>query len=164
MGLTFRAGVPYSLDVRKLCDAFPVPTLTEGREIPHHSLEEIINVPKGHQRYYAVVNSWIGQMRNSNGIFIIWKPTIGIRVLPPEGVLEHAETRTRQKIRLTRRAISTFAWVDGKRLDAMGQKRLDHQMRNVAILKEHLDAAQKATAIDLAPIKSLPKPKIIREA
>lgn len=161
---TFKGGIPYGVDVRRLCEAFPVPSLTEGREIPHHSLEEIVNVPKGHQRYYAVVNSWITQMRNSNGIFIVWRPTIGIKVLPPEGVLEHAETRTRQKIRLTKRAISTFAWVDSKRLDATGQKRLDHITRNLTVLKDQLVAAQKATAIDLAPIKSLPKPKLIREA
>ena len=164
MSQPFRGGVPYGVDVRRLCDAFPVPSLTEGREIPHHSLEEIINVPKGHQRYYAVVNSWIGQMRNSNGIFIVWRPTIGIKVLPPEGVLEHAETRIRQKIRLTKRAIGILPWVDGKRLDPMGQKRLDHMTRNTVILNDQLGATQRAIAIDLAPIKSLPKPKLIREA
>jgi hypothetical protein len=164
MSRVFRGGVPYAVDVKRLLEAFPVPLLTEGLVIGHAQLQELIGAPKGGQRYYGVVNSWIAQMKSSNGIFIIWEPAIGLKVLGPAEILTFAETKTRQKIRQTGRAIGTLRWVDRGRLDAMGQRRFDHERRATGILLDALQAARKDLAVDLAPIASLPKPKLIREA
>jgi hypothetical protein len=164
MSKTFRGGVPYSVDVRRLLEAFPVPSLTEGRVIKHSQLEEIVNTPKGNQRYYSVINSWISQTRNTHGIFVVWEPTVGVKVLEPVEILTHAEQRTRQKIAQTGKAVRTFAWVDRSRLDAVGQQRLDHQNRVVSVMRDALQSARKDLAVNLAPIASLPKPKLIREA
>ena len=164
MGKIFRGGVPYAVDIRRLTEAFPVPSLTEGRVIKHEQLEEIVNSPKASQRYYGVINSWIAQMKNSNGVFMIWEASIGIRVLDPAGILSYAENRTRQKIRQTGKAVKTFGWVDRERLDTLGQQRLDHQLRVATVIQDALTNARKDLAVSLAPIRSLPKPKLLREA
>jgi hypothetical protein len=161
-GRVFRGGVPYSVDVRRLTEAFPVASLIEGRVIQHADLELIVNAPRGTQRYYAVINSWRIQTKNSNGIFIAWEPGTGIKILAPADVLDHAETKTRQKIRQTGRAIGIFGYVDRNRLNPIGQQRLDHQLRVTTAVKDALRAARKDMSINLAPVASLPKPQLLR--
>jgi len=160
----FRGGVPYSVDVKRLNEAFPVPSLTEGRVIKHEQLEAIIDAVKGTQRYYGVIHSWISQSRNSNAIFIAWEPKVGVKVLDPASLLTHAEMRTRQKIRQTGKAIRIYGFVDRGRLDALGQQRFDHDKRVLNAYCEAMNAANKDLAVPLAPIQSLPKPKLIKGA
>jgi hypothetical protein len=160
MAKEFRGGVPYAIDVNRLKEAFPVPSLTEGRVIEHKDLELVITAKAGNQRYYGVINSWIAQMKNNNGVFMIWEPAVGIKVLAPAEILSHAEVRTRQKIGQTGKAIKIFAWVDRTRLNPVGQQRLDHQTRVTNAIKDALAMARKDLAIDLAPVKSLPRPKL----
>ena len=164
MAQAFRAGIPYALDVKRLKEAFPIPSLNEGREIKHAELEAVIELPKGTGRYYGIIDSWRHQMKNVNGIFIIWEPGKGVKVLAPAEILDHAETKTRQKIGQTVRATAIFPWVDRNRLNPMGQKRFDHDMRVALALKDALHAGKKQMATDLAPIQSLPKPKLIQQA
>ena len=160
----FRGGVPYALDVNRLNEAFPVSTLAEGTVIEHAQLEAVLNERRGSQRYYGVVNAWIGKQKHVNGIILTWEPSTGLKVLNPADVLQYAESRTRQKIKQTGKAIRLFAWVDRTRLDETGQKRLDHQMRVANAIKTSIDSARKELAVDLAPIKSLPKLKLVKEA
>lgn len=155
MGQTFRGGIPYQVDVNRLKDAFPITSLAEGRVIKHDDLERVVKVRPGAQRYYGVINSWIGQMKHANGIFMVWEPSVGIKVLNPADILTFAETRTRQKMRQTRKAIQHFAWVDRSRLNDMDQQRLDHKMRISAAIRDSLLAANKELAVILAPVKSI---------
>ena len=157
MNKTFTGGVPYAIDVKSLMEAFSIDTLTEGRVIPHDELEATIGSERGSQRYYGVVNSWIGRVKNETGVFLVWDQGTGVRVLDPASVLGHAETRTRQKIKQTGRAIKTFAWVKRERLDDTGKARLDHQMRVAMALKTAIDTTRKELAVELAPVKCLPK-------
>ena len=156
----FTGGVPYKVDVKRLAEALPVAELTEGRMIPHELLEGILNLERGSQRYYGVINSWITTTKNETGIFMVWRPGDGVEVLPPSSVLQHAETRTRQKIRQTGKAIKTFAWVQRERLDDTGKARLDHQMRIANALKTAIDGAKRELACELSPVLSLPKRKV----
>jgi hypothetical protein len=159
----FDGGIPYVIDVNRLKEAFPVPILAEGFEIKHEELEATINVKRGTQRYYGVVNSWRNQMKNTNAICIAWEQGIGLRVLDPAGQMDFAETRTKQKIRQTGKAVKEFVWVNRARLNPIGQQRLDHQMRVAAAIKDALGAAKKELAVELSPVKSLPKPQLIRD-
>ena len=156
----FMGGLPFAPDVNRLDAAFPVGELIEGRLIEHEGIEAIVQAKRGTGRYYGVVNAWISRQRNTNGIFITWQPGDGVKILSPAEVLEHTETRARQKMRQTGKAIKNFAWVDRNRLDEMGQKRLDHQMRVAGAIKDALDKGRRELAIDLAPVISLPKRKI----
>jgi hypothetical protein len=61
-------------------------------------------------------------------------------------------------IRKTKRSIKIVALVDGGRLDETGKKRLDHIKHVAFVLTEALTSAKTQLAIDLAPIKSLPRP------
>jgi hypothetical protein len=111
-------------------------------------------------RYYGVVNAWITQMRTTYKIIIEYQKTIGVKVLNPAEVLESTETRVKHKIRQTGKALKRYAWVDRDRLDATGQKRLDHQSLVALRLKQALTTAKNESAIDLAPIQSLPRPNV----
>jgi hypothetical protein len=154
----FKGGLPYKPDVKRLNEEFPVDQLIEGCVITHEQFEAILQQEHGTGRYYAVINSWIIHQRSENGIYIAWDPGTGVKVLNPAEILNHAETRTRQKLRQTGRAIKTFAWVNRARLDEIGQKRLDHQLRVASLIKESIESARKQMAVELAPVKSLPKP------
>lgn len=160
----FRGGLPYAPDVKRLTEAFPVSELQEGKVITHEELEPIVKAKRGTQRYYSVVDSWTAKQRNENGIYIVWVQGTGIKVLNPAEILQHGETKVRQKIKQTGRAVRTFAWVDRERLDDIGQKRYDHQCLVAQRINESLNAARKELAIDLAPVKSLPKPKLVKNA
>ena len=163
MSKIFRGGVPYAVDVKRLLEAFPAPSLTEGRVITHSQLEAIVNATKG-ARYYGVVNSWMAQMKNTCGIFIIWEPSVGIKILAPAEILNFAEIKTRQKIGQTGKAIKTLGFVDRTRLDTIGQQRFDHEQRVFSVLHDALASTRKDLAVNLAPIRSLPKPKVLRGA
>lgn len=163
MSQTFKGGIPYAIDVNRLKESFPTTELVEGRIIKHEELEKIVQVARGTQRYYGVINAWLGHVKNSTGIVIIWEQRLGLKVLNPGEILEYAETITKQKIGQTARAIKTFGWVDRNRLDAVGQQRLDHQMRIASVMKEALTTAKKQLAVELSPVKSLPKPTVIRD-
>jgi|GEM_PF-1568742 hypothetical protein len=156
----WKNGLPYSVDIAKLNDVFPVPTLTEGRTITHEEIEKVIGYKRGSPRYYGVVNSWISSQKHQNAIFMVWTPGMGVRVLDPSGILSHGETKIQQKIRQTRRAIKILPWVNRDRLDPIGQKRLDHQVVAAAKLAEALNSGKKELSVDLAPVKSLPKPRL----
>lgn len=158
----FFGGMPYGPDVRRLEEAFPVTELTEGKVIEHEMLSGVLDLKRGTQRYYGVINAWRSRVRNSNGVILEWQPGDGLKVLDPAGVLDCSENRTRQKIKQLcgPRAIGMFAWVDRARLDDVGRRRFDHQARVVRALKDAVIEKRRELAIELAPVKSLPKPKI----
>jgi hypothetical protein len=160
----FNGGMPYGPDVNRLKETFPVTKLTEGTIIRHEELEAVVRQQRGSQRYYGVINSWMSQQKNANGIFMVWEPATGIKVLNPAEILSHAETKTRQKIKQTGKAIRTFGWVDRNRLDETGQKRLDHQMRVANAIKQSIESARRELSVDIAPVKSLPKPQLVKSA
>jgi hypothetical protein len=156
----FFGGMPYGIDIKRLEEAFPVKKLAEGRVIEHDALSAALGEKRGTSRYYGVINAWIGRMLNSNGIYIAWQPGDGIKVLDPAGVLNRAETITRQKMRQTGKAVKIFAWVDRSRLDSIGQQRLDHQIRVAQAIKTALDEKRREFAVELGPVKSLPRLRI----
>lgn len=161
-GKVMLGGMPYGPDVKRLIEAFPVPELEEGRLIPHEDLEKAVQAKKGTSRYYGVINSWISTMRDEDGIHLAWDHSMGISVLDPASLLSFREVKLRQKARQTASAINAFKWVAAvsHRLDDMGRKRLTHIMESAAKLKMALQESKKEMAIDLSPIKSLPKPPV----
>lgn len=157
----FRGGLPYAPDVNRLIEAFPVAQLAEGRLIKHGDIEVVIQSTRGSGRYYGVVNSWIGKMIAEHGIVIVWSVTEGVSVLDPTCTLNHAESRFRQKAKQIIKAVKRFAWVDRSRLNEQGQARLDHESRLARKLCEAADQALRDSAVELAPVVSLPKRKLI---
>ncbi len=153
----FLGGMPYGPEVKKLEEAFPVPLLVEGKKILHEQLEGILDLKRGSKRYYPIVNSWIKRRKNENAIVIVWEPKHGIAVLGPGEIMHVAETRTIQKLKQTGRAVRLYQYVDRKRLDAIGQQRLDHQLRMAAAIAESAARSKRDLASELAPVKSLPR-------
>jgi hypothetical protein len=158
--IVFNGGLPYGPDVNRLKEAFPISKLTEGVIISHEELEKIVRQKRGTQRYYGVVNSWMGQQKNEHGLFLVWEPTAGVKVLDPAAIFHYGEARMRQKGKQLGRAVRILGHVDRTRLDEIGQKRFDQVTRVGHAIKTAVDDARKQLAIELGPVKSLPKPQM----
>lgn len=158
----FKGGLPYGPEIRRLNEAFPVPELQEGRFLSHEILEVNLQLKRGLQRYYGIINSWISRQRNENGIHIAWEPGRGLKVLKPDELLASTETKIRSKGRQLGRAVNHLKWVDRSRLDETGQRRLDNDLLVSTRLRQALDQSRKELAVELSPVKSLPKPKLVK--
>jgi hypothetical protein len=156
--------MPYGPDLRRLNEAIPLAELSEGKTFTHEQLEGIVNEKRGTGRYYAVLNSWMKQQKKSNGVLMRWQPSVGIVVQDPADKLKSVESRMHQKLKQTGRAAGEIIFVDRSRLDETGQRRLDHETRRAHAIKDWADGERKQLAIELAPVKSLPKPKLVKEA
>jgi hypothetical protein len=155
----FRGGLPYGPDVQRLNDAFPI--LSEGQIFTHEMLEIPARSPMKTPRYYAVVNSWRKQHRERAGIIIEWITGTGVKVLDPGEILTASKTGTKQKLRQTQRKMKLIAYSDRDRLNQAGQLDYDHTHHVYVVLHDAVNAAKKTLPIDVPPIKSLPKPKLV---
>jgi hypothetical protein len=155
----WKGGLPYGPQVKKLEDAYAAPE--EDSLISHEELQKLTGEPKASQRYYGIVNSWRKRLFNELGIDSAWIPGEGVKILPPADRLHASEVDFKHGLRKTKRAVRRLAATPRDRLDDMGQKRYDHAAVVMAKLKGEADLAQKQLAIDLAPVKSLPRPKLV---
>lgn len=152
-------GIPYGPDVRKLEEAFPNPE--EDQVIKSEDFEKIILVEQKTQRFYGVINTWRRRLRTDRNIDSEWVHGVGVKILNPADRLKVSEVNIKQGIRRTGRAFRRLAITPRERLDAVGQQRYDHQLAVGAKLIQAGRDAKKELAIDLAPVKSLPKPRLV---
>lgn len=152
-------GIPYGPDVRKLEEAFPSPE--EDQTIKSEEFEKIIRVQQKTSRFYGVINAWRRRLRTDPNIDSEWIHGVGVKILNPADRLKVSEVNIKQGIRKTGRAFRRLAITPRERLDAVGQQRYDHQLQVGAKLTQAGRDAQRELAIDLAPVKSLPKPKLV---
>lgn len=152
-------GIPYNLDVQKLEEKFPSPA--EDQIIRHAEFEELLKIPPKTQRYYGVINTWRKRLRTERNIDSEWLHGVGLKILNPADRLKESERNVKQGIRHTGRAFKRLAIVPRDRLDAIGQARYDHALQVASKLTAAGREARHELAIDLAPIKSLPKPKLV---
>lgn len=152
-------GIPYGPDVRKLEEAFPNPE--EDQIIKHAEFEALLKIPKQTQRYYGVINTWRRRLRNDRNIDSEWVQGIGVKILNPADRLKVSEANVKQGIRHTGRAFRRLAITPRDRLDTVGQARYDHAIAVASKLTQAGRDAKRELAIDLAPVKSLPKVKLV---
>jgi hypothetical protein len=155
----WKGGLPYGPQVRKLEELYPKPE--EDLMLIHEQIEKIIGEPKGTQRYYGIVDSWRKKLFNELGIDSAWLPGQGLKILQPSERLHASESDFKFGLRKTKRAVKRLAATPRDRLDAIGQQRYDHAAIVMAKIKGEADMAQKQLAIDLAPVKSLPRPTLV---
>lgn len=153
------AGIPYGPDIRKLEEAYPNPE--EDQIIKSGDFETIIRVPQKTSRFYGVINAWRRRLRAERNIDSEWVQGVGVKILNPADRLKVSEGNIKHGIRKTSRAYRRLAITPRERLDGVGQQRYDHQMQVAAKLVQAGRDANKELAIDLAPVKSLPKPKLV---
>lgn len=160
----WKGGLPYGPDVRKLEEAFPTPE--EGQIIGHDEFEKVLKMKRGSARYYGVINKWRGNSTSKSGLFperdidTEWISGVGLKVLAPAERLHHGERDTRASIRHRTRARNRTLATPRDRLDDIGQRRYDLDAKAHAMARESDIALRRQIAIDLAPVKSLPKPKL----
>lgn len=152
-------GIPYGPDVRKLEEAFPNPE--EDQTITSEEFEKIIRVPQKTGRFYGVINTWRRRLRTDRNIDSEWVQGVGVKILNPADRLKVSEGNIKQGIRKTGRAFRRLAITPRERLDSIGQQRFDHALLVASKLTLAGREAKKELAIDLAPVKSLPKPKLV---
>lgn len=152
-------GIPYGPDVRKLEEAYPSPQ--EDQVIKSEDFEKLIRTPQKTARFYGVINAWRRRLRAERNIDSEWVQGVGVKILNPADRLKVSEGNIKHGIRKTNRAYRRLAITPRDRLDDMGQQRYDHQMLVAAKLVAAGRDAKKELAVDLAPVKSLPKPKLV---
>lgn len=152
-------GIPYGPDIRKLEEAYPSPE--EDQVYTHTDLENLLKITQKTPRYYGVVNSWRRRLRTDRNIDSEWIHGVGLKILNPADRLKESERNVKQGIRHTGRAFRRLAIVPRERLDTMGQARYDHALAVASKLTQAGRDAGRELAIDLAPVKSLPKPKLV---
>lgn len=152
-------GIPYGPDIRKLEESYPSPE--EDQVFPHDELETLLKIPQKTQRYYGVINTWRRRLRTERNIDSEWIHGIGLKILNPADRLKESERNVKQGIRHTGRGFRRLAIVPRDRLDAIGQARYDHALQVASKLITAGREARKELAVDLAPVKSLPKPKLV---
>lgn len=152
-------GIPYNLDVQKLEEKYPTPS--EDEIIRHAEFEELLKIPQKTQRYYGVINTWRRNLRRERNIDTEWVHGVGLKILNPADRLKESERNIKQGIRHTGRAFKRLAITPRDRLDSIGQARFDHALQVASKLTAAGREAGRELAIDLAPVKSLPKPKLV---
>lgn len=154
------SGMPYGPDVIKLDEAFARPE--EGQKILSRQFENILGIPQKTQRFYGVINSWRRKLLNDRNIDTQWIQGEGLKILAPSDRLPVTERDMRIANRRTKRAIRRHVIIPRDRLDEIGKQRYDHNSGVYAKLKAAVDDARKELPIDLAPVKSLPKPRLVK--
>lgn len=157
-GKPYFGGVPYQVDAKKLDESYPVPSLVEGRVISREEVSGVLGIECGSQRYYGVVNHWRNRLRNECGIHADYDVGEGIRILNPAELFTRTENRIRSKGKQFVRKVNDLRWVESARLEPAARQRFDHQVIHAAKIKDAVLGGLKGMAIDLAPIKCLPKP------
>ena len=152
-------GIPYGPDVRKLEEAYPSPD--EDSILRHGDLETLLKIQQKTQRYYGVINTWRRRLRTERNIDSEWVHGVGLKILSPADRLKESERNIKQGIRHTGRAFKRLAITPRERLDSVGQARYDHALQVASKLTTAGREAGRELAIDLAPVKSLPKPKLV---
>jgi hypothetical protein len=155
----WNAGIPYSPDVKMLEDTYP--QLEEGSMIVHSDFEEILKMKAGSQRYYGVINSWRKYLRRTRDIDTEWDRGVGLKILTPGERMGCGENDLARSIRASGRAIKRTLGTDRDRLDETGKRRYDHIASKVKPFLEFANRTRREISIDIAPVKSLPKPKIM---
>lgn len=152
-------GIPYGPDIRRLEETYPSPQ--EDQIITSDEFEKLLRIPQKTSRFYGVINAWRRRLRADRNIDSEWVPSVGVKILNPADRLKVSEGNIKHGIRKTSRAYRRLAITPRERLDEVGQQRYDHQMLVAAKLVAAGRDAKKELAIDLAPVKSLPKPKLV---
>lgn len=152
-------GVPYGPDVRKLEETYPSPD--EDSIIRSDEFESLLKIPQKTPRFYGVINTWRKRLRAERNIDSEWIQGVGVKILNPADRLKVSEGNVKRGIRQTGRAFRRLGIVPRDRLDAIGQARYDHAILVASKLAQAGRDAKRELAIDLAPVKSLPKPKLV---
>jgi hypothetical protein len=158
IGKVWKRGLSYEPDVKAIEEAFP--KLEEGMILPRDQLANLIHTEINSERFYSVTLSYRKKIYHQTGVILNWVPN-GLLVLNPGEHFQFGEKRLRQDIRRTGRTIGIIHNVKRDRLDEITQKRYDHQIHVTQVLSATLLDTRRQMKIDLAPVKSLPKPKLI---
>lgn len=150
-------GIPYGPDILRLEETFG--QRQEDEIITHAELTEVLRIDATNGRYYAVVNAWRRRLKTQRNIDTTWERNIGLKILNPADRLRISETDIQRGIRKTGRGFRRMAIIPRERLDEVGQRRFDHALQVASKLMTATRDANKELAVDLAPIKSLPKLK-----
>jgi len=156
----YKNGLPYAPDIRRLDDAFPTPE--EGQVLRYEQFEEVLNYSRVETRFRTVISSWRRTLWRTRNIDTEAVPSVGIKILEPADRVKIREKDMILKARLLGRTRQRFASAPRERLNVEGQQRYDHVMLYTGRVQQAIDDAKKALPADIAPVKSLPKPKLIK--
>lgn len=107
MSKAFFGGMPTSLDVTKLIDAFG--KRPEGAQITHDEIESVIGVERNESRYRTIALAWRRKMLSDSNIEIGAVKGVGFEVRSPEGRVSNSikgfQSGTRKQMRAVKHAL-----------------------------------------------------------
>jgi hypothetical protein len=159
-GKIYKKGLPYAPDIRRLDDAFPTPD--EGQLLRYEQIEEVLHCRRTETRFRTVLASWRRSLWRTRNIDTEAVAGTGIKILEPAERVKLREKDMLLKARLLGRTRQRFASAPRERLNAEGQQRYDHIMLFTGRIQAAIDDAKKSLPADIAPVKSLPKPKLVK--
>lgn len=157
----FFRGRPYGPDLDRLDEAFPSPK--EGDIIQSQEIAEVIGEDRSSNRYKGVVTAWRKRLRRERNIDTDAVVGVGIKVLPPADRLRCSERDYTRGVRQQLRSEARLMSVPRERLDEKGQHRYDHARSVLAKTRDAVLSARRELAVDIAPVKSLPKRQVKAE-
>jgi hypothetical protein len=156
----YKRGLPYGPELRRLDEAFPLPQ--EGEVLRYEQIEEVLHHGRTESRFKTVLYSWRRSLWRSRNIDTEALAGIGIKILEPADRAALREKGILRKSRQVRLERQRYASTPRERLNAEGQQRYDHVMLLTGRIQAAIDDVKKQLPADIAPVKSLPKPKLIK--
>ena len=129
----FLGGVPTAPDVQSMIEAFGVPE--EGSVVSCEAIEAAINAPRGSDRYKTVIGAWKKRMENEHGVVLVAVPNVGYKAADPNGKLDVSHGYFKQSIRRASRCSKIAGITDKRRLDADGQRALEHYRKIAGVVR-----------------------------
>lgn len=119
----FAGGIPTSIDVGKLLQAFGVPE--ENEVITHEEIENTIGTGRRSHRYGTVLAAWKRALETKHNVILGSVPGVGYKALPPTERIDMATSKYRSGLRATGRASNVAMSTDRSRLDDEARRAQD---------------------------------------
>ncbi len=121
----YRGNLPTDIDIKKIRDAHPDSSLSEGDIVEYAELERLINVSKNTNRFKTVVSRWKKSLESSVGIVMSCVRNVGYQVQNDSGKLEMASDKQDSANRAIKRSVSLLSLIDTTRLEERNKKQYD---------------------------------------
>jgi len=119
--------VPTAPDVRRLVDAYGVPTI--GTLYTHDEIEGVIKESRTSSRYRTVTLAWRRQIEREHDIILGAEPGQGFVALRPEERIDYSGRKLKTGVRAVRRAGRVVSTTDTSKLTREQVERADHVRR-----------------------------------
>jgi len=158
----FTTGKPARPDVDALMKAFPVEEMEAGSIIKHEEVMEVINVPKGTQRYRTITTSWRNRLMREYNVDTQAEPGIGYIILRDDQRVDYGLKDRASSLKKFSKALNRIVRSDETNLSDIDAQKRQHA---VIVMTRQLAESRKVTkeiattGTVFQPPRALPPPE-----